>query len=360
MRILHVPTVRERALAIKCALGEVKADLVLKNVNLVNVITEEIEKDVDIVIKGRLIVHIGDSSKFVSSNTKVIDTHGLYAAPGLIDAHVHIESSMLVPNKFAKYALMHGVTTVFADPHEIGNVLGKDGIREFIRDCIKLPLKVFITLPSCIPACRLGLETYPNYLSWRDVSELLDEINVIALGEVMDVLSIFDANVDHLLEIEETYLRLLRVCGHAPSLRGDKLSAYLTAGPDSDHEVTDPEEAIEKIRRGMYVMVRLGTFSHDLPRVLPALDRKHLSRVMIVSDDINVLDLERRGYLDRAIREAIRCGLDPVVAIKLCTLNPAQYYGLDWLIGIICPGRLADIVLVDSLEDFRIRKVIAE
>ena len=360
MRSTVFPTVRERAQAVKCALGEVKADLVIRDVSLVNVVTEEVEEGVDVAVKGRLVAYVGDCSKLIGQGTRVINARGLYAVPGLVDAHVHVESSMLVPHRFAKYALMYGVTTIFADPHEIGNVLGKDGIREFIRDCVKLPLKVFVTVPSCIPACRLGLETCPTYLSWRDVAELLDEVNVMALGEVMDVLSVHDASIDILLEISETYNRMLRVCGHAPQLTGPELQAYLCAGPDSDHEVTRPEEAIEKIRRGMYLMIRLGTFSHDLPRILPSLDKKYLNYVMLVSDDINVLDLERRGYLDRAIREAIRCGLDPVVAVKLCTLNPARYYGLDWLIGSINPGKLADIVLVENLEDFKIRKVIVE
>ncbi len=359
------PTVMERIQAIKASLGEIKPDLILEKVNLVNVYTCEVERGVDIAIKGRLIVRVGDCSDLKSrfSSVETINCEGLYVIPGLVDAHVHIESSMLVPRKFARLALLHGTTAIFYDCHEVGNVLGIDGIREFALECSKLPLYAFLTVPSCIPACRLGLETAPNVLSHVDIEYLKKCCpDVAALGEVMDCLSILNCDVELLKSITDYYSYRLRVNAHAAGLRGTQLQAYISAGPDSDHEVTDPDEAIEKLRRGLYVMIRLGTYARDLYRVLPKILREanSLDRVMIVSDDINVLDLVSHGYLDRALREAVRLGADPIIAVKLCTLNPATYYGLDWLIGGISPGRIANMVLVDSLEKFNVKIVICD
>jgi len=359
------PSVRERIEAIKASLGEVKPDLILEKVKLVNVYTCEIEDNIDIAVKGRLIVRVGDCSDLKSRfpDVKTLRCDGMYAIPGLIDAHVHIESSMLVPRRFAEVALRCGVTAVFYDCHEVGNVLGVEGIREFAIECSKLPLYAFLTVPSCIPACKLGLETVPNVLSYLDLDLLKKRCpDVVALGEVMDYMSILNCDIELLRSIQSYYESRLRVNAHAAGLRGKLLQAYICAGPDSDHEVTDPEEALEKLRRGLYVMIRLGTYAQDLYKILPVLlsERKSLDRIMIVSDDVSVIDLVEHGYLDRAIREAVKLGLDPILAVKLCTLNPAMYYGLDWLIGGIAPGRVANIVLVDSLERFNVRIVICD
>ncbi len=355
--MLRIPTIRERIRAIKCALGEERPSLVLKDVNLVNVLTCEIEDHVDIVIKDRLIAYVGDYSKMYNKSPKIIDCKGLLLAPGLVDAHVHIESSMVTPSIFSKYAIMHGVTTVFIDPHEIGNVLGVDGIREFMKECVKCPLKMYLTVPSCIPATKLKLETNPNKLIPEDIEKLLRDDWSIALGEVMDVLSILDGDHDILREIITAQKMRFRVCGHAPSLRGDKLCAYIAAGPDSDHEITSIDEAIEKARRGLYIMIRYGTFSRDLPKIITNIPKNVLRRTMIVSDDINIIELKER-YLDEALRLAVKAGIDIPEAVSLCTLNPATYYGIDWLIGCVAPGRLADLILLD--KDLKIVKVFCE
>ena len=360
------PTLRERLEAVKASLGEIKPDLVLANVNLVNVYSGEIEHGVDVAIKGRLIVRVGDCSDLKSKfpDVRIVECHGLYAAPGLIDAHVHIESSMLVPRRFAELALAHGVTAVFYDCHEIGNVLGVEGIREFSQECSKLPLYAFLTVPSCVPACKLGLETTPNVLSFRELEYLKESCpDVAALGEVMDYISVLSGDLDILRSISEYYKDRLRINAHAAGLAGPQLQAYIAAGPDSDHEVTDPEEALEKIRRGLYLMIRLGTYSQDLYRVLPELLRREedvLDRVMIVSDDVNALDLCEQGYLDRAVRETMKLGVDLPTAVKLCTLNPVVYYGLDWLIGGIAPGRAANMLLVEDSYRFKVRTVICD
>lgn len=355
--MLRIPTIRERVRAIKCALGEERPSLVLRNVKLVNVLTCEIEENIDVVIKDRLIAFVGDYSKMYNKSPKVVDCRGFLLAPGLVDAHVHVESSMVTPSIFSKYAIMHGVTTVFIDPHEIGNVLGVDGIREFMKECVKCPLKMYLTVPSCIPATKLKLETNPNKLIPEDVERLLRDDWSIALGEVMDVLSVLDGDHDILTEIIMAEKLRFRVCGHAPSLRGDKLCAYIAAGPDSDHEITSLDEAIEKARRGLYIMIRYGTFSRDLPKIITNIPKNVLKRAMIVSDDINIIELKDR-YLDEAVRIAVSSGLEIPEAISLCTLNPATYYGLDWLIGCIAPGRLADLILLD--KDLKIVKVFCE
>jgi len=354
----RLPTLRERIKAIRCALGNEKPDIVLRNCRLINVLTVEIE-DVDIAICGRLICRVGDCSDILDKAKKILDIGRKYVCPGLIDAHVHIESSMVTPSIFSKYAIMHGVTTVFADPHEIGNVLGIEGIREFMKESSKCPIKIFLTVPSCIPATKIKLETNPNILTVEDIEKLLKDDWSIALGEVMDIGSIINADPDILKEIELSYSMKMRVCGHAPKLRGRELCAYISSGPDSDHEITEVEEALEKLRRGMYIMIRYGTFSKDLEKIIDKIPKFAISRTMIVSDDINIIEL-REGYLDRAIRTAVKRGLDSVSIIRMCTLTPAEYYGLDWAIGCIAPGRLADILILRDLENFDIDTVISE
>jgi len=355
--MLRLPTIRERVRAIKCALGEERPSIVLRNVSLVNVLTDEVERGIDVIIKDRLIALVGECSKICSKSPKVLDCRGLLLAPGLVDAHVHVESSMVTPSIFSKYALIHGVTTVFVDPHEIGNVLGVDGIREFMKECVKCPLKMFLTVPSCIPATKLKLETNPSRVVPEDVERLLRDEWSMALGEVMDVLSLLDGDHDLMVEILTAERMRFRVCGHAPALRGDKLCAYVAAGPDSDHEITSLDEAIEKARRGLYIMLRYGTFSKDLPKIISKIPRNTLKRAMIVSDDINILELRER-YLDEAVRLAVKSGLELAQALSLCTLVPATYYGLDWLIGCVAPGRLADLVLLDN--DLKVVKVFCE
>ncbi len=357
-----IPTYQERALAIGTALGKIPADLVLRGANLVNVLTCEVESNVDIAVKGRIIARVGRCDDVIGLNTKVVDLSGRYVAPGLVDAHLHIESSLLTPTRFCKAVIPHGTTCIFVDPHEIGNVLGVEGIREFMNECAKCPIKIFTTVPSCIPACKLGLETSPSKLYPEDVDELLDLEGAIALGEVMDDLSVLNADADLIRSIELTQSRGIRVCGHAPGLRGNELSAYLVAGPSSDHEVTSSDEAIEKVRRGMYVMIRLGTFSQDMYSIVPKLPKSYLDSglIMFVSDDLNVIDVMHRGHMDYIIREAVRHGVDPLKAVRLCTLEPVRYYGLDWILGSVSPGKICDLVVVDSLERFNVEMVFID
>lgn len=353
-----IPKVDERKIAILTALGKVKADLVVKNTSLVNVYSEEIIENVDIAIKGRLIARVGKCDDVIGPETLVIDGTKYYTTPGFIDAHIHIESSFLTPTKFVKAVLPHGTTTVFADPHEIGNVLGVEGVKEFIRECSELPIKILITVPSCIPACKFGLETSPNRFTVKDINELLSIDNTACLGELMDDLGILSTDEELLKEVEVTMLKGLKVCGHAPGLRANELSAYLVSGANSDHEVVTAEDALEKIRLGMYVMVRLGTFSNDLYRIIRHIPPSMYGMVMLVSDDLNVHDILTRGHLDYIASEAVKLGLDPVRVLKMITLIPAQYYGLDHIIGSVGPGKIADIVMLKDLRNMVVDKVI--
>ncbi|MCD6301844.1 MAG: adenine deaminase, partial [Staphylothermus sp.] len=358
--------VEERINLINTIMGRKPADIVISNVNIVLTTTGEILEDASIVISGKRIAGMGKINKlhrFVGRETIVIDGENNYALPGFIDPHIHIESSLLTPRGFAKLALRHGTTTIVADPHEIGNVLGVKGVELFIEASKNLPLKVLIDIPSCVPATdpSFGLETVANTIGVDEIDKLAMLEGTIGLGEVMDFVSVLNTNKNVLEKIGVAKKYGLIINGHAPLLLGEKLDAYIDAGIWSDHESTTLEEAVEKIRKGMYVFIREGSAWKDLKALLPLLKNKNIDLRLcsFTSDDINVVDLMEKGHMDRIINIAIEYGIDPIKAIQLATIGPAMRLHLEDHIGIIGPARLADIVLTKNIEYIEPHTVIA-
>lgn len=344
---------------IDVALGRVKADLVIRGASLVNVYTEEIQEGVDIAIKGSRIALVGDARHTIGPETAVVDARGLYACPGFMDAHVHVESSMVTFTEFAKAVLPHGTTCIFADPHEIANVLGLDGLKMVRREIQVLPLKVYICVPSCVPASSPRFETSGARLGLREIKEALSWPETIALGEMMNYPGVLAKDKTVLMKIDAALVAGKVVEGHSDGLLGAELNAYAAAGISSCHESTRPEEVAERLRVGMYAMIREGSAWRDLKNCIKALTELGVSprRAILVSDDRHLNDLLNEGHMDYIARRAIEEGVDPVKAIQMITLNPAEHYGLSDVLGGIAPGKIADIVLVSNLERVEVREV---
>jgi len=334
---------------IRIASGEGLADLLIKNGKIVNVFTGEIEKK-DIAIFGGVIVGFGDYQA-----RKVIDVKGDFLCPGLIDGHVHIESSMVTIPEFARVVLPNGTTSVVIDPHEIANVLGPEGVRFMAESAKGVPLNVFVMLPSCVPSTHM--ETSGALLKATDLRSLFKKPWVIGLAEMMNFPGVISRNPEVLKKIE--IAKGKRVDGHAPMLSGKGLYAYLTAGIRSDHECTTLKEAKEKLKNGMYIMIREGTTARNLRTLIPLVSPKNSRRFFFVTDDRHPKELLTEGHIDSMVRRAIKWGMDPILAIQMATLNAAEYFRLDDL-GAIAPGYRADIVSFDHLGQFQIKKVLKD
>ena len=337
------------------ALGKEKADLVLKNVNLVNVCSGEIY-ETDIAIARGLIAGLGRYS-----GRDEIDARNRYAVPGLIDGHTHIEMSMLSVCEFAKAVVSRGTTAVVADPHEIANVLGIEGIRAFLEEAKSTALKVYCMAPSCVPstAPALGLETSGAVITHEQIKELLRTDGIIGLAEVMNYGGVIAKEEEVWKKIEAAQELKVPIDGHAPLLSGKELNAYVLSGAGSDHENTSYEEAQEKLRLGMRVMVREGSAAKNLEDIAPLLKTVATRHCMLVTDgDRTPRDLQYAGYLDFVLRRAIEQGIDPVKAVQMCTINTAEWFKLDNKIGSISPGKIADIVLLKNLDKFEVESVI--
>ena len=337
----------KREQIIAAARGLTKADLVLRNGRIVNVFSGEIiEKDVAIL--EDTIVGVEDGYQ----GHEEIDLKGLYLAPGFIDGHLHIESSMVEVPQFARAVVPLGTTSVVADPHEIANVLGYEGIR-YMMDSSKFnPLNVFFMLSSCVPSTKL--ETTGSELRAFDIFPFLREKWVLGLGEMMNYQGVLAADPDVLDKLKIVPEK--RIDGHAPGLSGKDLNAYIAAGVQSDHESTTVTEAREKLRLGMYVMIREGTGTKNLRDLLPLVNKENERHCFFVTDDRHPNDILEEGHINFMIKTALKMGLDPITVIRMATLNTAEYFRLHQL-GAIAPGRLADIVVFDSFDDFNIRKV---
>ncbi|MDP2972676.1 MAG: adenine deaminase, partial [Deltaproteobacteria bacterium] len=334
---------------IRIASGEGRVDLLIKNGRVVNVFSGEIEKK-DVAIFEGVIVGFGDYKA-----RKIIDVNGDFLCPGLIDGHVHIESSMVTIPEFARAVLPHGTTTVVIDPHEIANVLGIEGIRFMADSARAIPLNVFIMLPSCVPAT--SMETSGANLKARDLRPIFKEPWAIGLGEMMNFPGVIYQDPEVLKKIEMAKGK--RIDGHAPALFEKGLYAYLSAGIRSDHECTSLKEAKEKLKNGMWIMVREGTTAKNLKDLLPLVTPKNSRRFFFVTDDRHPKELLKEGHINSMVKQAIRRGLDPILAIQMATLNPAEYFRLDDL-GAIAPGYRADIITFDHLGRFRIKKVFKD
>ena len=334
---------------IRIASGEGVADLLIRNGRVVNVFSGQIEKK-DVAIFGGVIVGFGDYQA-----ERVIDVKGDFLCPGLVDGHVHVESSMVTLPEFARTVLPSGTTSVVIDPHEIANVQGREGVR-FMGDSARgIPLNVFIMLPSCVPATHM--ETSGATLRATDLKSLFREPWAIGLAEMMNFPGVIFRDSEVLKKIETAKGR--RVDGHAPMLSGKGLYAYLTAGIRSDHECTTLREAKEKLKNGMWIMIREGTTARNLKDLLPLVTTKNSRRIFFVTDDRHPKELLEEGHVDSMIRRAIQWGLDPILAIQMATLNAAEYFRLED-IGAIAPGFRADIVTFDHLGRFQIGKVFKD
>ena len=328
---------------INVARGFEKADLVIKNANIVNVLSEEIHK-ADIAIKDGIIAGIGENY----SGEKEIDIQGAYVTPSFIDGHVHLESTMMLPSEFAKVALPAGTTTVIIDPHEISNVLGLHGI-SFMHEADKnLPLDVYTMLPSCVPATPF--ETSGFDLNSYDLSLLIDKPWVLGLAEMMNFPGVLNQDNNVMAKLELAKSRGKCIDGHAPYLHGKDLCAYIASGVKSDHECTTPDEAVEKLRLGMYVMVREGTAAKDLDALMPVLKTCNTRKCIFVTDDRHPADLKE--HINGMVRRAVEAGVDPVKAIQIASLNTAEYFGLKNL-GAIAPGYKADLLILPDLKTFK-------
>lgn len=334
---------------IKLSKGEIDAPLVLKNAKIVNVFTNEIIED-DVAIADGTIVGIGDYR-----GDEEIDLEGKYLAPGFIDSHVHIESSMSSPSQFAKVVVPRGVTTVIADPHEIGNVKGLEGIEYIIKESQNLPLDVKVMLPSCVPSTKF--ENAGATLLAEDLETLKDREEVLGLGEVMsypDVIAGDDDIIDKLVMFKDSVID-----GHGPVIKGKDLNAYKIAGIDTEHECSTIEEVIDRVRLGMYILVREGSAAKDLRNIIEAVNKDNLRRFLFCTDDKHPEDLITEGSIDFNIKLAIRADINPIDAIKMATLNSAECYGLKDK-GAIAPGYRADLVVIDDLEDFNVLEVFKD
>ena len=330
------------------ARGELLSDLLLSNARIVNVFSGEILSG-DIAVAGGLIVGLG---KYPAK--RVEDLGGRFVAPGFIDAHVHIESAMTCVPEFVRAVLPHGTTTIVADPHEIANVLGMAGIGYMLDSAKEQPVNVYFSLPSCVPAT--DMETAGASLTARDLKTLAGHERIVALGEMMNYPGVISADPDVLDKLAMMQALGKPLDGHGPGLSGFDLNAYLAAGIGSDHECAGLSEAREKLRNGMHIMIREGTGAKNLAALLPLVNEKNSRRMMWCTDDRHPHDLLDNGSIDDIVRQSIRAGLDPVIAIRMATINPAEYFGLNHL-GAISPGRKADLVVFSDLINLNIETV---
>ena len=333
---------------IKAANAEKLVDLLLTNARIINVFSGEVVPG-ELAISDGLIVGFGPYEA-----KRVENLNGRYVAPGFIDGHVHIESSMACISEFARTVVVHGTTTVAADPHEIANVLGSSGIEYMLQSAEQQPMNIYFTLPSCVPAT--DMETAGARLTAEDLKPFLNKERIIALAEMMNFPGVIYRDPDVLAKISAARQQKKPIDGHAPGLEGPQLYAYISAGIQSDHECTTAQEAREKLRSGMHIMIRQGTCAKNLQSLLPAVNEKTARRMMWCSDDRHPHDLIAEGHIDSIVYEAIQSGLDPILAIQMATLNPAEYFKLDHL-GALAPGKQADLVVFSDLKKPVIEKV---
>lgn len=337
---------------IRLAKGQEKVDLVVKNANIVNVFSGDIHRTDVAVAEG---IFVGFGEGYETKNT--FDAQGKFMCPGLIDGHIHLESSFLSPKEFCNVVALHGTSAVICDPHEIANVLGLRGIDYILETTNGLPVKIYLMMPSCVPVTPLessGAKILEQHIS-NYVNRYSDRI--IGLGEMMNYPGV-------LSEDEQTLSKLLAVGyrpkdGHAPLLSGKSLSAYIIAGLGSDHECSRLSEALEKLRNGMHIMIREGTQEKNLLALVPLINEYNSCKISLISDDRDPIDLKENGHLDYLVRRAISYGVAPIRAIQMTSINTARYFGLKDQ-GAIAPGFRADFILLDDLKSFEISTVFID
>ncbi len=346
----------------KVAMGVEKADLVICNARLVNVCTAEIQEGIDVAISEGRIALVGDAKHCIGENTKVIDANCQYIAPGFMDGHIHVESAMINCGEYARAVVPHGTTGIFMDPHEICNVCGLQGVKFMIEDAKRAPLKAMANAPSCVPAVA-GFEDTGSSVKPPEIREMMSWDGIVGLGEMMSFPNVLSAEENIHGELAETLKADNIITGHfsIPDT-GAGLNAYIASGVRCCHESTRAEDVLEKMRHGMYALMRYGSAWHDMPVIIRAiLDNSIDDRfACLISDDTHPDTLVQDGHMDHILRCAIKEGLDPIRAIQYVTINIATCFRMDHEMGSITPGKCADIVFFDDLQDIRITRTIID
>ena len=334
---------------VEVAAGRQKADLVLKNATYVNVFCNALSHG-DIAVAEGLIAGMGEHYE----GALEVDMGGKLVLPGFVDAHIHLESSLVSPKEFANAVIPHGTTTVITDPHEIANVMGTDGIEYMLQATEDLPVDVRFMLPSCVPATPL--DESGAVLDYRAIDSFYEHNRVEGLAEMMNYVGVANADEQVLEKIVAAQAHHKKIDGHAPGLAGNDLNAYIAAGVYSDHECSTVEDAIAKLERGQYIMIREGTAARNLDALLPLLTPQYYTYCMFCTDDKHPNDLLEKGHIDYIVRRAIKAGVDPIIAVKCASHHAARYFLLNNR-GAIAPGFLADFVVIDNFDDFNILEV---
>lgn len=351
---------------IAVAQGNLPADLVVRHARLISTPTREVVDDVDIAIACGRIAYVGldgnTAEHCVGTGTQVIDARGRYAAPGFIDSHIHLESSMLTPSEFARSVLPHGTSAVMWDPHEIANVAGLAAVREMARDAQRTPLKTFITTPSCVPSVK-GYEDAGAVVDAGDIAASMSWESTAGLGEMMNFGGVLRGDDEVLAEVNATLRAGLEVTGHYPAPDIDRgLNAYIAAGITADHESATPGDVVVRMRLGCYAQLRQGSAEQDLPALAEAIAGGTVDPrfATLSSDDRDAQTLAAVGHVDAILRLAVACGIDPLVAVQMATINAATCFHLEHEMGSIAPGKCADLVLFGSLEDFDVSLTVVD
>ncbi|MBT3323300.1 MAG: adenine deaminase [Anaerolineae bacterium] len=348
---------------VNVAMGRETADIVIRNGVWVSVQTGEFIPNTDIAIIDGHIAFVGkNASHTVSKDTIIIDAQGKYLVPGLLDGHMHIESGMVTVTEFVRAVAKRGTTGIFADPHEIANVFGIKGVKLMVDEAAEQPIHVWVQMPSCVPSAP-GFETPGSEITPDDVAEAMQWDGIIGLGEVMDFPGVFNASDKMMAEIAAARDAGKVIGGHYPNLDlGRDFHGYVAAGIEDDHEGTRPEDAIARVRQGMKSMLRYGSAWHDVESQVDAILKHKLDsrRFILCTDDSHVETLVEDGHMDRVLRHALDVGLPPMIALQMMTINTAEHFGLSREIGMIAPGRWADVLIVDDLTDFSPKMVIAK
>lgn len=344
------------------ALGKAKADLVITNVQWVNVQSREIIANTDIAVAHGRFAYCGPNAKHcIGPGTDILNGDDRYIIPGLCDGHMHIESGMLTPARFTEAVTPHGTTTMFADPHEMANVMGLEAIRLMYNEAVRQPINIFLQVPSCVPSFP-GFEDAGAELDVTDIAGLINAPNIIGLGEMMDFVGVINGDPKLFGEMAATRLVGKTIGGHYPSPDlGNNFHAYVASGPADDHEGTREIDAVERARRGMRSMLRLGSAWYDVKKQITAVTERGLDprNFILCTDDCDAATLIHDGHMDRVVRHAIECGCEPLIALQMATINTASHFGLERELGSISPGRRADFVLTSDLEKLPIDLVYA-
>lgn len=347
---------------VDCAMGRLPADIVIRNGKWVCVQTGEIIPNTDIAILSGRIAYVGeDASYTIGEFTRVVDAEGKYLVPGLLDGHMHVESGMVTVTEFVRAVVPHGTTGMFVDPHEIANVFGLRGVRLMVDEAAQQPIHVFMQMPSCVPSAP-GFETPGAVLGPNEVTEAMTWPGIIGLGEMMNFPGVFNGDDKVHAEMAATRCAGKVIGGHyaSPDL-GRPFHGYLAGGPQDDHEGTRLEDAVARARQGMKVMMRYGSAWHDVAAQVKAVTEAGLDPhgFMLCTDDSHSATLVNEGHMDRVVRHAINQGLDPVIALQMSTINTAEHFGVSREMGLIAPGRYADVLIVEDLKNFKAQAVFA-